>query len=182
MKLPLIYIFYFLLALLVGIIFSFGYVGIFQQHEPLQVQLEQYQPINPPAPAVPTIAPVVQATGAFAPASAPQVIPTQVLPSVTPISYELYTAGNCNSDSSKTNIACVMQQISGNISSAFSILGTLLFVLGLVVIISSFIRGSSIEILLSGFSMIIAGAIFFVIGTIVLNTIMSSLPATMMSP
>jgi hypothetical protein len=180
MKIPLTYIFYFLLALLVGIIFSFGYVGIFQQHEPLQVELEQYQPITPPAPAVPTIAPAVQATSAFAPASAPRVIPTQVLPSITPTPVSS-TIENCNGNSSTQNMTCMAQQMSKNLSTAFQMLGIALLVLGLLVVIISMMNGCSTKSMISGIGMIIAAAMFIMIGPFILQMMMTALPVFAMN-
>ncbi len=84
MKIPPIYFAYFGSAVLVGLIFSFGMIALV--HQPLQVQvsLNQYQPAVAPAPAIPTVAPVVTKTGKFDPAPAPVVVTTAPLPMITP--------------------------------------------------------------------------------------------------
>jgi hypothetical protein len=170
MKIPKIYFAYFVIAILVGVIFSFGYVGTFQQKEPLQVQLEQYQPYQAPAPAVPTIAPAVQPTGEFAPAPAPQVIPTQVLPTITA------------EPSGDTDLCNATSQIPSTISNAFTSMGVVLFVMGVLTILCSIIGGSdsrwcsSTGSVMGGVSILIAGAIFILISSVVLNVLFSGMP------
>ena len=92
---------YFGVALLVGLIASFGLTGLTYHPVSLQVQQDIYAPITPSGGAEPTISPqYVPGSYAdgnsntsgdkFAPAQAPQVIPTQVLPTITPVP----TSGN----------------------------------------------------------------------------------------
>ena len=87
---------YFGVALLVGLIASFGLIGLTYHPVSLQVQQDIYAPITPSGGAEPTISPqYVPGSYAdgnsntsgdkFAPAQAPQVIPTQVLPTITPV-------------------------------------------------------------------------------------------------
>ena len=87
---------YFGVALLVGLIASFGLTGLTYHPVSLQVQQDIYAPITPSGGAEPTISPqYVPGSYAdgnsntsgdkFAPAQAPQVIPTQVLPTITPV-------------------------------------------------------------------------------------------------
>lgn len=80
-KIPIKYL---VLAVLAGIIISFGIVGMFAHPVPFQVQVQQYKPAEAPVPAIPTIAPVVKTTEVFAPAPAPVVVTTQPLPTITP--------------------------------------------------------------------------------------------------
>jgi len=92
---------YFGVALLVGLIASFGLTGLTYHPVSLQVQQDIYAPITPSGGAEPTISPqYVPGSYAdgnsntsgdkFAPAQAPQVIPTQVLPTITTVP----TSGN----------------------------------------------------------------------------------------
>jgi hypothetical protein len=87
---------YFGVALLVGLIASFGLTGLTYHPVSFQVQQDIYAPITPSGGAEPTISPqYVPGSYAdgnsntsgdkFAPAQAPQVIPTQVLPTITPV-------------------------------------------------------------------------------------------------
>lgn len=130
MKIPPIYFVYFGAALLVGLIFSFGVVGIFHQPVPLQVQLEQYKPAQPPAPAIPTIAPSAPSPDKFAPAPAPVVVTTAPLPTITPSPTQSVGKCDVSAGSDATSFACIMEETIEPIRTALTLMGIMLIGVG----------------------------------------------------
>lgn len=89
MKIPALYI---VGAVVFGLICAYGMMALTYHPQPVQVQVNQYQPIRPvptfapvqaPQPAITTV-PVPTSTGAFDPAPAPVVVTTMPLPQITP--------------------------------------------------------------------------------------------------
>jgi hypothetical protein len=118
---------YFGVALLVGLIASFGLTGLTYHPVSLQVQQDIYAPITPSGGAEPTISPqYVPGSYAdgnsntsgdkFAPVQAPQVIPTQVMPTITPVP----TPDN--------NACCALRANSSWSSAASGVTSTFAFV------------------------------------------------------
>jgi len=114
---------YYAAAVLVGLIFAFGLASMMHQPLPVQVQLSQYQPAEPPAPAVPTIAPAITATGnPFAPAPAPVIVTTAPLPTITPLpeTPTPVTTLRCDVDQNSpgTALACTQQEVINTFQTA----------------------------------------------------------------
>jgi hypothetical protein len=135
------------IALFVGGIISFGIVGMTYHPVPLQVPEDQYLPIAPPTPAIPTLAPQFIPNSSadegkdavpdkFAPAKPPMIVTTQPLPSITPVgSSQTIAVSKCNPNAWNSTSYCVIEE---NISSAFALanlLGIALITSGVAVIL-----------------------------------------------
>lgn len=103
---------YFAIAILVGLIFSFGLASMLHQPLPVQVQLSQYQPAQPPTPAIPTIVQTPPSKGNFDPASAPVVVTTAPLPTITPHPQTTHSGTcNINDPDQATAMSCMVQEV-----------------------------------------------------------------------
>ena len=131
MKIPLEYFAYFFIALFVGVVFAFGIASVTHQPLAVQVQVNQYQPIAPPAPAMPTIAPVKPNTEPFAPAPAPVVVTTAPLPTITP---EPTKVGMCDvgTTDSATMPNCLVQEALGPMVSLLVGLVPIMIILAII--------------------------------------------------
>lgn len=138
MKIPPVYFVYFAAAVLIGLIFSFGIIGVTHQPLPVQVQIDPYQPYQAPSPAIPTISPSVKTTDQFAPASAPVVVTTAPLPTITPDQTKTYPV-DCSNIGAKdvaTSSVCITQTYVG----AASMMGLLFCIIFISLILAFLIR------------------------------------------
>ena len=119
------YAVYFLLAVVFGAVLSFGLAAMFHQPMALTVQLDTYAPTAAPTAAIPTVAVVQTPNGAFTPATAPVVVTTEPLPTITPEPAEEtdYCAGDVNGSYSELGIAipCAAQQTTNVLVASMSI-------------------------------------------------------------
>ena len=166
---------YFGVALLVGLIASFGLIGLTYHPVSLQVQQDIYAPITPSGGAEPTISPqYVPGSYAdgnsntsgdkFAPAQAPQVIPTQVLPTITTVP----TSGN--------NACCAPLANSAVVAS---VLPVGIIVIGILMITIGAFGGS--KMLLEGPLQIIIVFAFVLIVLYIMVVIIGSISAAVTS-
>lgn len=158
----------------------------------------------PPPPAIPTLTPQMiegstaeqamkanRSNDPYAPAPAPVIVTTAPLPTITPVatpSAEV-TIDECdpaiNPDGAQ-GMACVQKNMMDNIRSAMQILGIFLIMAGIGAIVFFMMRladptgggGASTSLIMGGVMAIVTGAIFLVIGMIILN----ALSAAMIAP
>jgi len=114
-------------AVIFGLVCAFGIAAMTHQPLPVQVQINQYAPIKPPAPAIPTVAPVSTPGKPFDPAPSPVIVTTQPLPTITP---EPTPVGKCDvkSDDIATMQTCLIQETMGPmVNIAFGMLPVIMF-------------------------------------------------------
>lgn len=155
MKIPTQYLIYLGAAVVIGIVFSFGAIGMMSQPAPMQVPLTTYQQPTPmftaappPPPAIPTLTPQMiggstaeqamkanRSNDPYAPALVPVIVTTAPLPTITPVatpSAEV-TIDECdpaiNPDGAQ-GMACVQKNMMDNISGAMQILGIAMVLAG----------------------------------------------------
>jgi len=193
MKIPTTYILYVVAAVIVGLVFSIGIVGSTHNQAPLQVQLQQYQPAAPPAPAIPTQAPQLVVdntvkTGDFDPAPAPVVVTTAPLPTITPVADATKKVGKCDvkAGDSATSLACVNEEVLGNIQSAVNLIGILMLIMGVMVIIYSLSGlvsldgrgGGGMMLITAAIMCIVVGGVMLLIGNVIMNSLVAAMSYT----
>lgn len=163
-----------------------------------------YTAAPPPPPAIPTLTPQMiegstaeqamkanRSNDPYAPSLAPVIVTTAPLPTITPVWTQLATTtiDECdpaiNPDGAK-GVACVQKNVMDNISGAMKIVGICLFMAGFAAIMFSMMKlvdpteggGASASLLMGGVMAIVTGAIFLIIGMIILN----ALSAAMIAP
>jgi hypothetical protein len=155
MKIPTQYLIYLGAAVVIGIVFSFGAIGMMSQPAPMQVPLTTYQqptPVftaaPPPPPAIPTLTPQMiegstaeqamkanRSNDPYAPALVPVIVTTAPLPTITPIATPgaEVTIDECdpaiNPDGAQ-GMVCVQKNMMDTISGTMQILGLCLTAAG----------------------------------------------------
>jgi hypothetical protein len=203
MKIPSEYVIYVLAALGIGLILSFGIVGMMPHQAPMQVQLTQYQPLPPPTAAIPIQTPqLVPGSAAdlkkadpndkFAPAPAPVVVTTQPLPTITPQPTQAPAAvSKCdvNAAGGKGVLYCQKQELVETVGSAMSIAGIAVLVVGPVAIMMRLVGlsrpngggGGISTLMISGMIAIVVGSILM-LGMIILDSMLTALSSGMLMP
>ena len=176
MTFPKEYLLYAAIAVAIGLVFSFGWVGMNHRPLPLQVEEDIYSPTTPPAPAVPTQAPQLVVdntvkTGEFDPAAPPVVVTTAPLPTITP--EPDVTVGMSD--------VCPTSSMTSNVGAALNITGVAMVVLGFATIMYMMVGlvspgggwGSS-GMITASIMMIIVGGTFLFISQVILSAIVSA--------
>ena len=140
MKIPAIFsgipVSYLVAVVIFGLAAAFGMAAFTHQPLAVQVQINQYQPIQAPAPAIPTQAPQLVVdhtvkTGKFDPAAAPVVVTTQPLPTITPEPTQSDLMCDVNATDPATMTACMVPQMANTMLGLMLIM----FILAIVAMV-----------------------------------------------
>jgi hypothetical protein len=162
-----------------------------------------YTAAPPPPPAIPTLTPQTiegstaeqamkanRSSDPYAPALAPVIVTTAPLPTITPVatpSAEV-TIDECdpaiNPDGAK-GMVCVQKNMLANIQGAMNILGICMIMAGVGGIMFFMIRmvdpmgggGASTSLIIGGMTAIITGAVFLMIGMVILRAMSAAMIA-----